>query len=63
MSREGNNGPVKRVVNTVAIGGILAKRISDAAGVNDIFALLRSVSFWITGVIAAMATKQLIGDD
>mmetsp|Transcript_8750 Transcript_8750/g.15897 ORF Transcript_8750/g.15897 Transcript_8750/m.15897 type:complete len:374 (-) Transcript_8750:1416-2537(-) len=63
VSREGKNGLVKRVVNTVAIGGILAKRISDAAGANGVFGLFRSVSFWITGGIAAMATKQLFGGD
>lgn len=63
VSREGKNGLVKRVVNTVAIGGILAKRISDAAGANGVFGLVRSVSFWITGGIAAMAVKQLFGGD
>lgn len=63
ISRQQKNGLIKRVVNTVAIGGILAKRISDAVGANVLLGLFGSVSFWVTGFIAAMATTQLFSGD
>lgn len=63
VSRQGKNGLVKRAVNAVAIGGILAKRVMDAVSANSLFGLLGSASFWITGSIAVMAVKQLFFDN
>lgn len=56
----GKNKVVKRLVNAVAISGILAKRIMDAnTAPGGVMHLLTSLSFWITSLIAAQATAQL----
>jgi len=52
----GKNGIVKRIINAVAITGILTKRIADATGVVGLFT---SLTFWITSGITALAMKQL----
>lgn len=54
------NSVVKRIVNTVAIVGILSKRIVDASGPLE---LITSVSFWVTSYIASLATKKLFRGD
>lgn len=63
LSRREKNGPVKRVVNAVAIVGILTKRITDAANFQSLRGLFASTSFWGTIVIATLAIKQLFYND